>query len=62
MLQLRIKHSGGIEALPVGEVRTKRLLLLYAYSVGMILLRARIECIVQAIPKEIEPHNNGDNG
>jgi hypothetical protein len=62
MLQLKIRHFAGIEASPIGEVRTKRLLLRYACSVGGSLLRARIKCIVQAIPKEVEPHNNGDNG
>ncbi len=61
MLQPRIRHLAGIEASPAG-LRTKRLLLRYACRVGILLLRAGIKCIVQAIPKEVETHNDGDNG
>jgi hypothetical protein len=62
MLQLRIRHLAGIEASRAEEVRTKLLILRYACSVRVRLLRTGIKRIVQAISKEVESHNNGDYG
>jgi hypothetical protein len=60
--QIASLQQSGIEASLLREVRTKRVRLRYACSVRVLLLRAGIKRIVQAIPKKVEADNNGDNG